>query len=153
MNGGAKDCEGLRYAAEFDEKILGVGCVVEVMVNITSGEASAVASMKQILSSQPGFRISKKHLVALASCVETAKQRSGVLNRQAAGSKQHQLNCTCGEATLIVVKPDDKPARYTLNIGLLHRSGELEELSTKEIDDAVAKLDELISRVSSNMNV
>lgn len=151
MKGGAKESGGLRYAATFNEKILGVGCDVDVAVDLVSGEALVIASMRRTLSSEPAFRISREDLASLSSCVKTAKERAGILDNKVKGSSDHQLNCACGGATLIVSKPAGKPARFALNVGLFHREGGLEELSAKELDEAVAKLDALTARVASKM--
>ena len=152
MKNSENESGGLRYAATFKEKILGVGCDVDISVDIGSREAVVIASMTQMLSSQPAFRISRDDLAALASSVKTAKKRVSILDSKAEGACDHQLNYSYGGAALIIVKPfADKPARYTLSIGLFNREGTLDELTTKELDDAVEKLDTLASRVTSKV--
>jgi hypothetical protein len=152
MKSGANESGGLRYAATFKEKILGAGCDIDVSVDIGSKETVVFASMTRMLSSQPVFRISRDDLAALASCVKAAKERASILDRKAEGACDHQLNYSFGGATFIIVKPkSDKPASYTLTIGLFHQEGLLEELSTTEFDQAVEKLDTLASRVKSKV--
>ena len=152
MKDNANESGGLRYAATFKEKILGVGCDVDISVDIGSKVAIVIASMTRMLSSQPAFRISRDDLAALAACVKTAKERASILDSKAEGASDHQLNCSCGGAALIIVKPfADKPARYTLSIGLFNREGTLDELTSKELDDAVEKLDTLASRITSKV--
>jgi hypothetical protein len=152
MKIGANGSEGLRYATTFKEKILGVGCDVDISVDIDSKEMVVIASMTRMLSSQPAFRISRDDLAAIASCIKAAKKMASILDSKAEGACDHQLNCSIGGAAMIIVKPAaDKPARYTLHIGLFNQEGSLDELSTKELDDALEKLDALASRVRSKV--
>ena len=103
-----KNTTGLKYATSFDEKILGVGCDVEVVVDLDSGEASATVAMRQFLRSGPAFRIGAKDLASIAAAVKAAKDRVGLLESLAEGALDHQLNYSSGGASLIVVHPKGK---------------------------------------------
>ena len=63
---------GLKYATSFDEKLLGTGCDVEVVIEIESGEVSAVIAMRQFLRSSPIFRISDVDLAAMSDAPRAA---------------------------------------------------------------------------------
>lgn len=143
--------EGLRYATTFEERIFGAKCNVEVIANIFSGESSIIVSMMQPLGREPAFRILRNDLAELSSCVKTARERARVLDEVAEGATDHQLNCSCGGAVLIVVKPPGKPARFTLSIGLFHQEGALANLSAQQIDEAVSRLDTLAEKVSKKI--
>jgi hypothetical protein len=147
--GTSKTVGGLRYATSFEIKLLGSKCDVDVVVDLASQEATAIVSMRQLLSSSPAFRATREDFAALSACIRQARERAGLLDATAEGAHAHQLNCSCGGAALIVVKPPGKPARYTLNVGLFHREGLLEELTSKDIDEAVEQVDALIARVLS----
>ena len=147
--GNSKTVGGLRYATSFELKLLGAKCDVEVVVDLGSQEASAIVSMRRLLSPSPAFRAAREDLAALSGCIRQARENAGLLDATTEGAQAHQLNCSCGGAVLIVVKPPGKPARYTLNVGLFHREGLLEELTSKEIDEAVEQVDALIARVLS----
>ncbi len=137
----------LNYATIFEEKVLGVKCDVEIVVGLASGAATVVASMRHALWSSPACHISIDTLESLATHIRDVRKYSELLDSLIDGAKDHQLNCSFGGATLIVVKPAGRPARFTLTIGLFHREGSLEELSTKDVDEAVGALDGLRKRV------
>jgi hypothetical protein len=149
--GNSKATGELRYATSFEVKLLGAKCDVEVVVDLGRQDASAIVSMRQILSSSPAFRATREDLSALSACIQKARESAGLLDATAEGAQANQLNCSCGGAVLIVVKPPGKPARYALNVGLFHREGLLEELTSKEIDEAVEQVDALIARVLSKI--
>lgn len=142
-----KRVTSLNYATTFEQKLLGYKCDVEVVVNLASGEASVVAGMRQALRSSPACYLSLDTLEGLASCIRDVKKSSRLLDSLIDDATDHQLNCSFGGGTLIVVKPPSKSARFTLTIGLFHREGPVEELSSKEIDDAISLLDGLRKRV------
>lgn len=138
---------GLKYATSFDEKILGVGCDVEVVVDVQTGDASATVAMRQFLRSSPAFRITSNELAAFAEAVSRAKQIVGLLDSKVSGAEDHQLNYSSGGASLIIVHPLGKPARYVITIGMFNQEGEIEKLSSSEIDAAVKRVSELIALV------
>jgi hypothetical protein len=138
-----KNATGLKYATSFDEKILGVGCDVEVVVDLDSGEASATVAMRQFLRSSPAFRIGAKDLASIAAAVKVAKDRVGLLESLAEGALDHQLNYSSGGASLIVVHPKGKSARFVLTIGMFNQEGGIDSLSSAEIDAAVKRVEEL----------
>lgn len=138
-----KNATGLKYATSFDEKILGVGCDVEVVIDVDSKEVSATVAMRQFLSSSPAFRIGAKDLASIAAAVKAAKDRIGLLESLAEGALDHQLNYSSGGASLIVVHPKGKSARFVLTIGMFNQEGVVDSLSSAEIDAAVKRVDEL----------
>lgn len=137
----------LNYATTFEQKLLGHKCDIEVVVDLSTGEASVVAGMRQALRSSPACHISLDTLERLAACIRDVGKNSRLLDRLVDEATDHQLNCSFGGGTLIVVKPPGKSARFTLTIGLFHREGSIEELSAKEVDDAISALDGLRKRV------
>ena len=143
--GGA--ASGPKYATSFRENLLGGACDVEVVVNIETKEASATLAMRQLLSSNPAFLISRDDLVAISQNIGMIQSKSPLLDSLIDGALHHQLNYSRKSAVLIVVHPKDRPARFTLSIGLFHQEGPLSELSSKEIDDAVSRLDTLTAAV------
>lgn len=147
QNGSARAATGLRYATSFEAKLLGAKCDIEIVVDLSSQEASASVSMRQLLSPSPAFKATRDDFAALSSCIREARESAKLLDETAEGAQAHQLNCSCGGAVLIVVKPTGKPTRYTLNVGLFHREGLLEELTSDEIDEVIKQVDILIARV------
>lgn len=134
---------GLKYATVFDERLFGVGCDVDVVVDVESGEASATVAMRQFMRSSPAFWITGEQLVAIAEVVKSVRSRAWLLDETVEGAQDHQLNFSCGGAKLIVVHPKGKPTRFVLTIGLFNKDGELDELSGEEIDAAVKRIEEL----------
>lgn len=137
----------LNYAAVFEESVLGVKCDVEVVLDVSARTASVTAGMRQPLRSAPLCRVSIDTLQALSRCIREAKAHEKMLDQLVQGSTDHQFNSSDGGATLIIVKPTGKPARYTLTIGLFHREGLMQELSATDVDAAVTKLEALRARV------
>jgi hypothetical protein len=146
---GAEELEagGLRYATTFRESILGVSCDIDVTANLKTGKGTTVVSMRRTLSPNPGFQISGEDLVTLLSCIKMAKAGASLLVEKPEMALDHQLNCSCGGAMLVVVKPLGKPARFALNIGLFHREGDLEDLSVEQLEVAITTLDRLKTKV------
>lgn len=142
---------GLKYATTFDEKILGVGCDVDVVVDLGTGAASATIAMRQFLRSSPAFRIAARDLEAIAEAVKTAKASIKLLDSLADGALDHQLNFSVGGASLIVVHPKGKSARYVLTVGMFNAEGDIAEISSEEIDAAVKRISELTKQVSSKV--
>jgi len=138
---------GLKYATTFDEKLFGKGCDVDVIVDLESGEASATVAMRPFLRSNPPFRISSEDLAALAQAVKLVGPRSSLLDALAEGALDHQLSYSTGGATLIVVHPKGRSARYTLSIGMFQKEGELGEPIGAEIEAAVKRTEELKAKV------
>ena len=134
---------GLKYATTFDKKILGVGCDVEVVVDIESGEASATVAMRQFLRSSPASRIDAEDLSAIAAVVKSVRGRVGLLDSTVDGATDHQLNYSSGGATLVVVHPKGRPPRFVLTIGMFNKEGEIDSLSADEIDAAVKRVTQL----------
>jgi hypothetical protein len=143
----ANSSPGARYATSFKEQLFGGKCDVEVVVDLATRAPSSVLSMSSFLSSQPVFSISLESLKLLALGITDIKNHARLLSAQITGTTDHQLNCTVGGATAIVVQPAGKPARFTLTIGAFHREGLLEEIAIGEIDEAITKMDALQNRV------
>jgi hypothetical protein len=142
-----KHASKLNYATTFNELVLGLKCIVDVTVDIRTGEAAVVVSRQPRFVSTPSFRISLDDLKSLSESIRSAEERAKLLDDPINGATDHQLNCTCGWATLIVVKPPGSPARFTLTIGHFHREGPLTELSSREIDESIAKLEAILTSV------
>jgi hypothetical protein len=138
---------GARYATSFKEQLFGGKCDVEVVVDLSSRRTSSLLSMNQFLSSRPAFTISLDGLRLLLRSIQDIKGYKGLLNELLPGATDHQLNCSMSGATVIVVHPPGKPARFTLSVGTFHREGALEELSVSEIEDAITKIAALEKRV------
>lgn len=138
---------GMKYATSFDEKLLGVGCDVEVAVDIESGAAQACVEMRAFLRSTPAFRITLESLQSISEAIKSARTSAKLLESLVGDATAHQLNYSSGGATLIVVHPKGKNARFTLSIGSFAREGELDALTDKEIADAVAKVESLKAKV------
>jgi hypothetical protein len=107
--------------------------------------------MRSFLRSTPAFKISLEDLGAVALAIKQAKEKAGLLGQLVDGAGDHQLNFSAGGALLIVVKPRDKAARYTLSIGMFSQEGELDRLSDKEVTDAIQKVEALKSRVRAKV--
>jgi hypothetical protein len=120
---------------------------VEIVVDLSTRDASSVLSMTSFLSSRPVFAISLDNLKQLSRGVSDLKSSAKILGTLIEGATDHQLNCTVGGATAIVVQPPGKPARFTLTIGAFHREGQLDELDTRDIDEAIKRLESLQGRV------
>jgi len=138
---------GSRYATSFNERLFGVKCEVEIVLDLLTHAPSSVLSMTSALSSRPIFSISLENLKLLARAVADLKNNAKLLNALTGGATHHQLNCTIGGATAVVFQPPGKPARFTLTIGAFHRMGLLEELDTRDIDLAIRKIDDLQAAV------
>ena len=67
------------------------------------------------------------------------------------GSQDHQLNFGSGGASLIVVHPQGKKPRFVLTIGMFNREGELSQLSSKELEDAINRVNTLRKLVSDKV--
>ena len=143
----SEDSSGARYATSFKEQLFGGKCDVEVVVDLTSRRTSSVLSMSQFLSSRPVFTISLEGLRLLSRAIQDIKSHKGLLNELLPGATDHQLNCSTGGATVIVVHPPGKPARFTLSVGTFHREGVLEELSVSDVEEAITKIEALEKRV------
>ncbi len=138
---------GLKYATSFDEKLLGVGCDVEVVVDIESGTAQAFVEMRSFLRSTPAFRITLEDLNSVSAAIKSARSNAKLLESLPGEATDHQLNFFGGGATLIVVQPKGKSARFTLSIGSFSREGDLDTLTDKEIAETVAKVESLKAKV------
>ncbi len=143
----SEDSSGARYATSFKEQLFGGKCDVEVVVDLTSRRTSSVLSMSQFLSSRPVFTISLEGLRLLSRAIQDIKSHKGLLNELLPGATDHQLNCSTGGATVIVVHPPGKSARFTLSVGTFHREGVLEELSVADVEEAITKIEALENRV------
>jgi hypothetical protein len=138
---------GMKYATSFDEKLLGAGCDVEVVVDLESGVAQACLEMRSFLRSTPAFRITLEDMQSVSAAIKSARTNAKLLESLVGDATAHQLNYSAGGATLIVVHPKGKNARFTLSIGSFAREGELDALTDKEIADAVAKVESLKAKV------
>ena len=134
---------GLKYATSFDERLFEAGCDVDVVVDVETGEASATVAMRRFLGSTPAFRIADEELTAIAEVVKSVRSRAWLLDDTVEGAQSHQLNYSSGGATLTVVHPKGRPARFVLTIGLFNKEGKLDELSGEEIDVAVKRIEDL----------
>jgi hypothetical protein len=131
----------LRYAASFKERLLGGTCENEVVVDLSTRDVSVVLGMTQFLSHGPTFLISLEHLKCLSQSISQIKTKAALLDSLIEGAENHQLNVNHGGATIIVVHPQGKKARFALSIGSYHREGVLSEIDSTDIDDAIAKLE------------
>ena len=135
------------YVSSFEEKILGVKSDVEVSVNLLDASATVVVAMRQPLRSSPSCHISLAELESLKAAIQVSRERAPLLDAMVDGATNHQINCAWGGVTLIVVKPLNRPARFTLVVDEFHREGPLAELSSGEVDEAIAKLTSLRAKV------
>ena len=142
---------GLKYATSFDEKLLGTGCDVEVVIEIESGEVSAVIAMRQFLRSSPVFRISDVDLAAMSDAIKSAKRSAKLLENMVDGATDHHLNYAARGASLTIVHPKEKKARFVLSIGAFTQEGDLEKLSDVEIVEALKRIEELKSKVTKKI--
>ena len=138
---------GARYVTSFKEQLFGGKCEIEVVVDLSTRAPSSVLAMIGFLSSRPTFAISLENLKLLTRAVADLKSNAKLLGALTEGETGHQLNCTVGGATAIVVQPPGKPGRFTLAIGTCHREGQLEELDTRDIDEAIKRIEALQNRV------
>ena len=142
---------GVMYETCFDEKLLGIGCNVKIIIDINSGSAEAYVEMRSFLRSTPDFRITLEDLKSISEAIKNVKRNANLLEDLVAGATTHKLNYSCGGAMLIVVHPKEKVARFTLSIGYFSREGALDALPDKEILDAVAKIEKLKSAVTEKL--
>ena len=143
--------KSLKYATTFDEKLLGVGCDVDVVVNVDTGETSASVSMRPFLRSSPVFQISLENLKAISSAVKSAKAKAKLLESLVDGAGDHQLNYTYGGASLIVVQPPKKKPKAVLTIGSFSREADLDKLSDAELAEAIAITEKLAAKVKAKV--
>lgn len=141
----------MKYAATFDEKVLGVGCDIEIVVDMESGDAQAMIAMRAFLRSTAPFRIAVEDLVAVANAIKIAKSRAKLLEQLPDGANDHQMHYASGGATLIVVHPPKKKAHFTLSIGGFSREGDLESCSDQEISDAAKRVEQIRDTVRSRV--
>jgi hypothetical protein len=154
----------LKYATKFEERILGVECDVEVCADLSLESATVIAAMRQPLRSTPSCHISIEGLEELRASIHEAHVRAQLLEDLVDGARDHQLNCSCSIARLVVVKPRreekfwerfwpspessrGRPPRFVLTIGEFHREGPLDQLSTSDVDAAIGIMDALRTRV------
>jgi hypothetical protein len=146
--------KGLNYVTSFDEKLLGVGCDVEVVVDIESGAARTNIQMRSFLRSTPAFRITLDDLVSISTAIQSVRKNVKLLESLISDATDHQLNYSFGGMTLIVVQPKGKNARFTLCIGSFSREGDIDTLTNKEILEAVNRVEglqaQVVSKVSSS---
>jgi hypothetical protein len=138
---------GARYAISFNEQLFGGKCDVEIVIDLATCHATSALSMGQFLSSRPAFSISLENLKLFARGLADIKNHARLLTARLPGATEHQLNCTVGGATAIVVHPAEKPPRFNLTIGRFHREGLFEELPIGEIQEAIAKIQALQDQV------
>ena len=67
------------------------------------------------------------------------------------GATDHQLNYAARGASLIIVHPKEKKARFVLSIGAFTQEGDLEKLSDVEIVEALKRIEELKSKVAKKI--
>jgi len=143
---------GVMYETCFDEKLLGIGCNVKIIIDINSGNAETYVEMRSFLRSTPDFRITLEDLKSISEAIKNVKRHANLLEDPVAEARTHKLNYSCGGAILIVVHPKEKVARFTLSIGYFSREGALDALPDKEILDAVAKIEKLKSAVMAKLD-
>jgi len=141
--GTAVTSSGSRYATSFKDRLFGVKCEVEIVVDLSTHAASSVLSMTSFLGSHPIFSISLDNLRLLARGITDLKNNANRLSDLIVGATDHQLKCTIGGATAIAFQPPGKATQYTLTIGAFHRMGLLEELDTCDIDVAIKRIEDL----------
>ncbi|MBX3647315.1 MAG: hypothetical protein KF766_06550 [Rhodocyclaceae bacterium] len=149
MGSGAniKNDNGVNYVASFKDKFFGVGCTIEVVVDMSTMDSTARLAMKQMLSSNPAFSISLEDLKAISACIRSVQNYAPLLDTLVEGAIDQQLYFVRNGAMLIVVHPKGQSARFTLSIGLFQREGTLQELSSNEIDEVVTKIDAIMAKV------
>jgi len=140
------------YATSFRDRLLEGKCDIEVVVDLEAGTATGILSMRQVLRSGPAFSISLDNLKAIAKTIKATKTNAFLLETLVPDATDHQLNWSCGGASMIVVQPKGSQARFTLSIGNYHREGVLSELNTKDIDTAVDKIKTRIEEVMTKVN-
>jgi len=139
--------KGPFYATSFEEIVLGSKCKVEVIVDLSTKDYSVVTSMGRTLTAEPAFRIGLAELKQLLLSITQMKKSIKLLDELAPDAKGHQLNCTCGGATMVMTKQEKKDPRYSLTIGLFHKEGALKDFDYKELDEAIGKLEALANQV------
>jgi hypothetical protein len=141
------------YATSFKERLFGAKCEVEVVVDLSTGSATAILSMSQLLASGPAFRISLDDLKMLSKSIKAIHKHAPLLGTLAPEASDHQLNWARGGTSIIVVQPKGKQPHFALSIGQYHREGDLSELNSKEFDEAVAKIEAVRARVTDKIKV
>lgn len=142
----------LKYAATFEEKLLGAKCDVDVVVDVATGESTATIAMRQMLRSMPICRIGIETLEELLTAMKAVEASAILLEARPEGAQDHQLNFGFGGASLIVVQPPGKKARYVLTVGSFNKEGEVSQMSHQELADAVARVNALRKSVCDKVN-
>lgn len=143
----ADDGSGARYSTSFKEVLFGGRCEVEVTVDISTHAATSFLSMASLLGGRGSHSISLEDLKRFARTVSSMRSNAELLRTLVEDASDHQLNSSVAGATIIVVRPPGKPARFTFSIGALHREGVLEELDTQDLDEAIRRIESLQDRV------
>lgn len=142
-----KNPAGLNYVVAFSENLFGGNCTVEISSNLQNGELSVSLALNPRFGSTPVFKMTLEDLEALLECLRSVKLHAALLQELPEGAEDQQLNFERGEALLIVVHPKGKPARFSLNMGSIHKEGPLEELNIAEVEKAVNRLNGLKAKV------
>jgi hypothetical protein len=152
MTGDASNitANGLAYVATFKEKCFDEKCDVEVVTDVVTREAKVLVTWAPVFGTS--FQISIDDLQRLSVCVASAKAHADLLHESIPESLHHRLCCTIGGASLIVIHPKDKLARFALTIGTFHREGKLDALSSEAIDEVVARLEVLKLKVIAKID-
>lgn len=143
----------LKYATTFDEKLLGAGCDVDVVVDIETGDAVATVAMRPFLRSSPVFQISLDNLRSIHAAVVSAKTNANLLEKMADGAGDHQLQYEHAGAALTVIKLPKKEAKAVLTIGSFTQESELSKLSVDEIEKAISTCERLMSKAQAKVSV
>lgn len=138
----------LRYVASFEEKLLGSTCDVEVIVDLKTGQSTARIKMRELLRSMPACEFSIESLEELVEAISTASKSAKLLDDPPEGADDHQMNWSSGAASLVAVKPRKKKARFVLNIGRFNHEGELDQINSRQLVDALSRIQTLRKRVS-----
>lgn len=145
-----KDC--LDYVVAFEQRLLGARCRVEVSVALDGGATKVEIAMMRSYSPEPSFVMTRDDLAALAAAIDQARDRSGLLGLEWPQALAQQFRFESGGTSLAVFKAPGKPARFALSIGLFSQEGELSELSSGAVDQALAAVDALARSVAERVN-
>ena len=140
---------GLKYVACFEAQVFDEKCEVEVVAPLPAGDFKVTVSWKPFLG--PSSTITLEDLELLAKCVADALPHVGLLRAGADDAAPAQLRCDYDGASFQIVHPEGKEPLYALSAGPFHRAGKLERLSSRELDDAIAALEEFKSRVKQRI--
>jgi hypothetical protein len=138
---------GTRFAASFREQLLDAAWDIEIVVDLDTKSAYTNISFSGILSTHPVVSMSLDSLKQLSRALSAIKANAWLLESSIDGAKNQKLDCAIAGASAVLMRPEGKPARFTLSIGPFHREGTLDSLPTNEINEAINKVESLQRRV------